>query len=49
MSPSTEPGRGNRNRDPALAARIRRTALVLALLAVGVYIGFIVWTGLRHP
>jgi hypothetical protein len=49
MSPPTERGRKDSGRDPALAARIRRTALLLALLAVGVYIGFIVWTGLRHP
>jgi hypothetical protein len=31
------------------AARVRRTAWALALLAVACYLGFIVWTALRGP
>jgi hypothetical protein len=47
MSPATERSARNRSRDPALAARIRKTALLLALVAIGVFVGFIVWTGVR--
>jgi hypothetical protein len=49
MSPGTERGTRKRTHDPALAARIRRTVLLLALVAVGVYVGFILWTGVSHP
>jgi hypothetical protein len=49
MSPNTERDSRRRNRDPAVAARIRKTVLLLALAAVGVYLGFILWTGVSHP
>jgi hypothetical protein len=49
MSPNTERYFRARNRDPELAARIRKTALLLTLAAVGVYVGFILWTVVSHP
>jgi hypothetical protein len=45
---TASPARGDAD-DALRAARVRRTAWVLALLAAACYVGFIVWNAIRGP
>jgi hypothetical protein len=48
--PAVTPGKDRGDADEALrAARVRRSAWALAILAIAFYVGFIVWRALRGP
>jgi hypothetical protein len=48
--PAVTASEGLSGADEALrAARVRRSAWVLGLLAVAFYVGFIVWSAIRGP